>query len=81
MNNHRRLHAADGSGYRYLADRIASLDEINPQIAARLTTPLTRWKRYTPARAKQMVSALESLAQRDSLSKDLFEVVTKSLEN
>ncbi|MDA1075315.1 MAG: aminopeptidase N [Proteobacteria bacterium] len=81
QNNHRRLHAADGSGYGYLAERIARLDVINPQVAARLAIPLTRWKRYTPARGQQMVSALESLAQRDNPSKDLFEVVTKSLEN
>ncbi len=79
MYNHRRLHALDGSGYQYLADAVARLDASNPQVAARITTPLTRWQRYDPPRQKLMRDALQHLAERKSISKDLYEIVSKSL--
>ncbi len=77
--NHKQFHAADGSGYRFLADRILQLDVINPQVAARLATPLTRFRRYETQRRRLMRGELERMAARQNLSKDLFEVVTKSL--
>ncbi len=77
--NQRNFHAPDGSGYRYVGDRILDLDRINPQMAAALAKPLTRWRRYTPDRGAQMQSVLKSLAAQERLSRDLFEIVTKSL--
>ena len=79
MYNHRGLHAPDGSGYAYLAAAIAKIDDLNPQIAARLTTPLTRWRRYDTTRQSLMRQALQDLATREGISKDLLEIVTKSL--
>ena len=73
------FHAEDGSGYRYLADWILRLNSQNPQIAARLLTPLTRWKRY-PQRARELMRAeLERIQQTPELSADVYEVVSKSL--
>lgn len=72
------LHRADGQGYSFLAKQISYLDAINPQIAARLLTPLTRWKRYPATRQQQMKAALQTLAQ-GALSKDAYEIVNKSL--
>jgi aminopeptidase N len=77
--NHRNFHNLDGSGYRFLADAVIDLDWANPQVAARLTTPLTRWRRYQPDRQRLMRAELERIAGGDQLSADLFEVVTKSL--
>ena len=37
-----RFHAADGSGYAFLADRVLELDPLNPQIAARLLRECAR---------------------------------------
>ena len=45
QRNHRNFHALDGSGYEFLASRVLALNATNPQIAARLLTPLTRWQR------------------------------------
>jgi aminopeptidase N len=45
-----------------------------------MAAPLTRWQRYAPARQRQMIDALTEVAKHENLSKDLFEVVTKSLE-
>jgi aminopeptidase N len=58
---------------------VEKLDSLNPQIAARLTIPLTRWKRYDNGRQAIMQAELERLA-RLHLSRDVYEVVTKSLK-
>jgi len=79
QQNARNFHALDGSGYRLLADRIADVDGANPQMAAGLAKPLTRWRRYDATRQRLMVAELERLVARDDLSRDLFEVVSKSL--
>lgn len=42
------FHHPDGSGYDFLAEQVCRLDDSNPQIAARLVTPLTRWKKFAP---------------------------------
>jgi aminopeptidase N len=74
------FHAADGSGYDFLADWILRLDAQNPQLAARLLTPLTRWKRYDTARQRLMQGALQRILDAEGdRSKDVYEVVSKSL--
>ena len=78
--NQRNFHASDGSGYDLLARRIIDLDRFNPQIAARLIQPLTRWRRYDEQRRELMREALELIAAQEALSKDVFEVVAKSLD-
>ena len=72
------FHAADGSGYEFLAQLIIDLDQRNPQIASRLIAPLSRWRQLEPQRSQLMRSALEQILQ-EKLSKDVFEVVSKSL--
>lgn len=79
--NHCGFHQEDGSGYELLADYILLLDERNPQIAARLSGPLTKWRRYTTQQSLLMQKALKRIANKDNLSKDVFEVVNKSLLN
>jgi aminopeptidase N len=77
--NSTHFHALDGSGYRFLADRIIELNSQNPQIAARMLTPLTRWKKFSAARQALMKAELERIRESGDLSKDVFEVVSKSL--
>ena len=77
--NQRNFHAIDGSGYAYVAEQIVALNGINPQMAAALAKPLTRWRRYAGERSNLMRNALMDIAGRDGLSTDVFEVVTKSL--
>lgn len=79
MNNPVVFHAADGSGYAFLKEAIIKLNGINPQIAARLLTPLREWKRYTPGRQTHMKAALEEILAQPKLSPDVFEIVSKSL--
>ena len=72
------FHKEDGSGYRFLADQIIVLNKRNPQLASRLCTPLTRWKKLKPDLSLKMKTELERIMAQD-LSKDVYEVVSKSL--
>jgi len=72
------FHNADGSGYQFLADQIILLNKRNPQIASRLCTPLTRWKKMQPELSVKMKEQLERIMAED-LSKDVYEVISKSL--
>lgn len=73
------FHADAGAGYTFLADQIIVLNAQNPQIASRLLTPLTKWKKYSPERQVLMKAELERIMSEPNLSKDVFEVVSKSL--
>ncbi|MEH6584508.1 MAG: aminopeptidase N [Halioglobus sp.] len=77
-NNPVNFHRADGQGYRLLTDVVIELNTLNPQIASRLLNPLTKWRNY-PGRGELMRAELERLASKPTLSRDVFEVVTKSL--
>ena len=73
------FHAEDGAGYQFLAEQVRKLDDSNPQIAARLVSPLTRWRKFAPVHGEQMKSALETVRDKSGLSRDVYEVVHKSL--
>ncbi|WP_053980920.1 aminopeptidase N [Marinagarivorans algicola] len=73
------FHAEDGSGYQFLADQIIVLNKQNPQIAARLLSPLVKWKKYDTNRQQLMREALERIHSEPELSSDVYEIVVKSL--
>ena len=73
------FHGNDGAGYQLLAKYVEILDKLNPQVAARMTIPLTRWRRYDPARQQHMQTVLQQLRDIDGLSADVYELVDKSL--
>ncbi len=72
------FHRLDGGGYRLLTEQIRRLDKRNPQVAARMATPLTRWKRLEPRRRELLREELVAL-QQEKLSRDLYEIINKSL--
>ena len=73
------FHDPSGRGYAFLAEQIIALDPLNPQIAARLAARLGRGARYDATRRALMRSQLERIAASPSLSRDVYEVVSKSL--
>jgi len=79
MANPLRYHAADGSGYAFHAERILQLDPLNPQIAARLLAPLGRWRRFDRDRQEKMKAELERILAAPDLSRDTYEIASKSL--
>lgn len=77
--NSEKFHAPDGSGYKFVTDYLLKLDAINPQVAARIVTPLTQWQRFSETHQLSMKQQLARLLNHPGLSKDLFEKVSKSL--
>lgn len=73
------FHNTDGSGYEFLQQQICALNSVNPQVAARLVTPLTRWKKFPQPNRQLMRDALEAIAQQPNLVKDIQEIISKSL--
>ncbi|WP_163834564.1 aminopeptidase N [Spartinivicinus ruber] len=80
MNNAVHFHQETGAGYKLLADYVIKLNIMNPQIASRLLTPLTRWKRYGEPHQAQMKAELVRIRKQPELSKDVYEIVEKSLK-
>ncbi len=72
------FHHVDGAGYRLLVEQIIQLDRRNPQVAARMAAPLTRWKQLEPTRRELLRQELLCLQQAE-LSRDLYEIINKSL--
>ena len=79
QSNPVNFHAKDGGGYAFLADHVIELNAINPQIAARLLTALTPWRRYDEGRQRLMCLQLQRVAGTANISKDVYEVAMKSL--
>jgi aminopeptidase N len=77
--NHVRFHAADGSGYDFLAEQVLALDRINPQVAARMARGFDRWRKFDAARQARARAALERIRGAEGLSRDVAEIVTKAL--
>ena len=74
------FHAADGAGYRLVADWLIRLDGVNPQAAARMSTLFETWRRYDDARQALIRGTLERLRSHDGLSRDMGEMVGRMLE-
>jgi len=77
--NQLHFHAANGQGYQFLADQVIALNAINPQVASRMVAALTQWKRFDQARQSLMKSALERIINTAGISKDVYEIASKSL--
>lgn len=72
------FHRSDGAGYRLMSEVIERLQASNPQIAARMLAPMTRWRRYAVGQ-ETMRAELQRLAAIDPLPKDVFEVLNRAL--
>ena len=79
QGNFLRFHHENGKGYQWLAFQIQALDNTNPQVAARLLTPLVRWQQFAEPYQSKMYQALKQIFNTSGLSKDVFEIVCKSL--
>ncbi len=77
--NPQHFHAGNGSGYEFIADRIIALDALNPQIAARMAGVFSRWRQYDKSRQGLMQKQLQKILEIEGLSKDVFEIVSRTL--
>lgn len=80
MQNPVNFHQKDGAGYRFVADQIIVLDTINHNVAARLSSCFNLWKKYDEPRKALMKKELERIISIQSLSKNVYEIVSRALE-
>jgi len=74
-----RFHAADGSGYAFLAEQVIALDAINPQVAARMARGFDRWRKFDTGRQAHARGALERIRSVKGVSKGVLEIATRAL--
>lgn len=79
MGNQPHFHHKSGSGYKFLADTVIKLNSLNPQVAARMLTPLTEWNNFITQRQELMQEELQRIRGTAKLSPDVYEIVSKSL--
>lgn len=77
--NRVQFHDKNGEGYAFLTDQVCRLNSINSQVASRLLDPLTQWRKFDSVRQAKMQACLQKIAQLPKLSKDIYELVVKSL--
>ncbi len=77
--NQVRFHAADGSGYLFLAEQVIALDAINPQVAARMARGFDRWKKFDAGRQAHARAALERIHDAKGISKGVLEIASRAL--
>jgi len=71
-------HAGDGSGYAFLADMVLKLDKMNPQVAARMVGPLSKYKKYDEKRQEMIKAQLNRILEAKPCD-NVYEIVFKSL--
>ena len=74
------FHAADGQGYRVVADVIIALNAINPQVAARLATAYRSWRLYNVERRNHAQREMQRILATPALSNDVFEIISRTLK-
>lgn len=77
--NPKAYHDRSGAGYEFVASHILEIDKINPQNAARLANIFSNWKKFDPLRAELLKAQMDRIVETPSLSKDVYEVISKSL--
>jgi aminopeptidase N len=79
FSNQLRFHEASGAGYAFLADQVMALDPMNATLASRFIQPLGAWSRYDADRQELMKRELHRVLALPGLSKNTFEMASKSL--
>jgi aminopeptidase N len=77
--NPAQFHDSSGEGYHFFTGKLLEIDKLNPQIAARLATVYTLWKKYDEERQQLMKQQLDAIIAEPGLSKDVYEIASKSL--
>lgn len=79
--NTMQFHAATGEGYEMLCSLVKKLNKVNPQIGARMAKQFGSWKKFDNKRQALIKEHLETILEIEDLSKDIYEVVNKSLQD
>jgi aminopeptidase N len=74
------FHAADGSGYEFLADMVLEVDKVNHQVSARIAGAFTAVKQVDTARQALIQAQLKRMMATEGLSANVSEILAKTIE-
>jgi len=77
--NYKYFHAKDGSGYKFVAEKIIAIDKINPQMASGLAGAFKIYDKMNEENKVLLKKELECIISTQSLSKNVFEIIDKIL--
>ena len=80
LQNPLQFNRSDGAGYQFVASEVLKIDALNPQIAARMLGCFRSWKSLEPGRRAHARKALQKVAKSETISRDVFEIVSKMLD-
>jgi aminopeptidase N len=81
MLNQMQFNRADGAGYDFLARIVLRVDELNPQLAARLLTAFSSWRMMEKTRREHARRALLTIVEKPNLSRDVGDIASRSVED
>jgi aminopeptidase N len=79
MGNPTQFNRTDGAGYAFVAEMVLKLDERNPQVAARVMTAFRSWRTLEVGRRARALETLNLIAAHKTLSRDVRDIVERSL--
>jgi len=79
--NYKYFHAKDGSGYKFISDKIIEIDKINPQMASSLSGAFKIYPKMGEINKGLMKIELQKILDTKSLSKNCYEIVNKTLNS
>ena len=77
--NPHHFHHIDGRGYDFWAKHVLDIDHKNPQVSSRLARSLEHWRDYAEPHRSLMQTALQKVAENQTLSQDVREIISKAL--
>lgn len=75
-----QFHAANGEGYEYLADKIIEIDSFNPSMSAGLSKCFRKYAKMDSDRQALMKQHMERILAVGDISKDVYEIISKTLD-
>ena len=79
--NPRFFHAKDGSGSRFISEKIISIDLFNPQLASGLAGAFKSYPKMHPTLQARMKTKMEEILAVENLSSNVYEIISKILNN
>jgi len=79
IKNFSSFHASNGEGYKFLTETILRIDPINSGVAAEFVRAYAKWSDYDQSRQILMYKQLQFILQQENISKNVYEIASKSL--
>jgi aminopeptidase N len=79
LGNQKEFNRPDGTGYELVVETVLTLDQKNPQLAARLLAALKSWRALEPGRQALAQESLRRVSVVPSLSPDVSDIVRRAL--